>query len=129
MTEKLVDLLVVLLADPDTDADEVAALERKLLEDLLNLAAVETVVRDIVRPGLVGAKGVGLAESVLIVRFASHSDVPRIVVSLVAPLLDGQRLYAAELTLDGDQLTITGSRSVAQRRAVDLWIARHASRD
>jgi hypothetical protein len=128
VTEKHLDLRVVLRVDPDADAQQVAVLEHTLCEELLNLGVEAAFVPELTwREAPIGVKAVGLADfSKLVVRFACDSDVLRSVVSLVLSAMDGQRLYGVDLTLDDDQLTVTGPRSVAQRRAVDLWIARHA---
>jgi hypothetical protein len=127
MTEEHSELVIDLLADPDAEDEELAELVRQLRRELLDLD-VEVVV--LATPGQppVAAKGIGLAaDSTLMVRFALGPDVLRSVVSGVQSWADRQRLYSVNLILDGDSLWITGPRRPAQGRAVDLWIARHAS--
>jgi len=127
MTAEHLELAIELLAGPDTDDQELAELAFRLRGELLDLD-VETVEPAAAGQALADAKGIDLlAIGALIVRFALCPDVLRSVVSGVRSWAGRQRVCSVKLTLDGDSLEITGPRSAAQERLVDLWIARHAS--
>ncbi len=127
MTEEHSELVIKLLAESDTDDQELAELAFRLQAELLDLD-VEAVEPTTAGQAPADAKGIDLlAIGALIVRFALRPDVLRSVVSSVRSWADRQRVYGVKLTLDGDSLEITGPHSAAQERAVDLWIARHAS--
>ena len=117
---------IELLADPDADDQELAELAYRLRGELLDLD-VEAVEPAAAGQAPADAKGIDLlAIGALIVQFA-NSDALRSVVSGVWSWAARQRVRSVKLTLDGDSLEITGSRSAEQERLVDLWIARHAS--
>jgi len=127
MTGKHSELAIELLADPDTDDQELAELASRLRGELLDLD-VEDVEPAAAGQAPVDAKGAELlAIGAMIVRFALRPDVLRSVVAGVRSWAGRQRVRSVKLTLDGDSLEITGPRSAEQERLVDLWIARHAS--
>jgi hypothetical protein len=127
MTEDHSELVIKLLAEPDTDDQELAELTSRLRAELLDFD-VESVEPATAGQAPAAAKGIDLlAIGALIVRFVFHPDVLRSVVSGVRSWAARQQVSSVKLTLDGDILEITGPRSAAQDRAVDLWIARHAS--
>lgn len=119
-------LAIQMVAEPDTDQQELAELTFRLQAELLELDVA------IVEPAAFGqaptdSKGLSAAAvGALIVRFSLRADVLRSVVSGVRSWAGRQRVSSVKLTLDGDSLEITGPHSAAQDRAVDLWIARHA---
>jgi len=128
MTREHAELAIKLLPDPDTDDSAlenlIVQLRRVLLE--LDVEAVEPMAASQVSAG---SKGFDLETGALIVRFALHSDALRSVVLCVRRWAGRQRLCSVKLTLDSDSLVITGPHSATQERAVDLWIARHASQE
>ena len=127
MTGEHSELAIELLAEPDTDDQELAELAFRLRGELLDLD-VEAVEPAATGQAPADAKGIELlAIGALIVRFALRPDVLRSVVSGVRSWASRQRMRSVKLTLDGDSLEITGPRSAEQERLVDLWIARHAS--
>jgi hypothetical protein len=127
MNEGHSELAVNLMAGPDTDDHELAELAYRLRAELLDLD-VETVDLAAAGQAPADAKGIDLlAVGALIVRFARRPGVLRSVVSGLRSWAGRQQVSSVKLTLDGDTLEITGPHSAAQDRAVDLWIARHAS--
>lgn len=126
MTEEHSELAIELLAEPDTDDQELAELAFRLRGELLDLD-VEAVESASAGQAPADAKGIGLlAIGGLIVRFALSPDVLRSVVSGVRSWAARQRVLSVKLTLDGDSVEVTGPRSAGQDRLIDLWIARHA---
>jgi len=119
-------LAAVLDAGPDSDAEELAELTRRLRGELLDLDV------DAVEPATAGAAPAGakavelLAIGGLVIRFAMRSEVLRSVVDATGAWLSRQQGRSVKLTLDGDTLEVTGVSSDEQRRLVDLWVARHA---
>jgi hypothetical protein len=119
-------LAAVVDAGPDSDAEELAELTRRLRGQLLELDV------DAVEPATggeapAGAKGVELlAIGGLVIQFAMKSEVLKSVVDATTAWLGRQQGRSVKLTLDGDTLEVTGVSSDEQRRLVDLWVARHA---
>jgi hypothetical protein len=127
MTGEHSELAIELLADPDTDDQELAELAFRLRGELLDLD-VEAVKPATAGQAPADAKGIDLlAIGTMIVQFALQPDVLRSVVSGVRSWAGRQRACSVKLTLDGDSLEVSGPRSAAQDQLVDLWIARHAS--
>lgn len=126
MTGERSELAVDVLAGPGTDDQELAELAFRLRGELLDLD-VEAVEPATAGQAPADSKGIELLTiGALIVRFVLRPDVLRAVVSGVRSWAGRQRACSVKLTLDGDSLEITGPRSAAQDRAVDLWIACHA---
>ena len=119
-------LAAVVDAGPDSDAEELAELTRRLRGQLLELDV------DAVEPATggeapAGSKGVELlAIGGLVIQFAMKSEVLKSVVDATTAWLGRQQGRSVKLTLDGDTLEVTGVSSDEQRRLVDLWVARHA---
>jgi hypothetical protein len=113
---------------PDTDAEELAALVRRLRAELLDLD-VDRVEPLTAGEAPEGAKGVELlALGGLVVQFVLQSEVLTSIVDGVRSWLQRQSARSVKLTLDGDSLEVTGVSSQEQDRLVELWIARHATR-
>lgn len=120
-------LAIQMLAEPDTDQEELAELTFRLQAELLELDVAMVEPADS-GPAPGDSKGLSAAAAgALVVRFALRADILRSVVSGVRSWARRQHVYSVKLTLDGDSLEITGPHSAAQDRAVDLWIARHAN--
>ena len=119
-------LAAVVDAGPDSDAEELAELTRRLRGQLLELDvdAVEPATGGEAPPG---SKGVELlAIGGLVIQFAMKSEVLKSVVNATTAWLGRQQGRSVKLTLDGDTLEVTGVSSDEQRQLVDLWVARHA---
>ena len=120
------ELAIELLAEPDTDDQELAELAFRLRGELLDLD-VEAVEPAAAGQAPADAMGVELlAIGALVVRCVLCPDVLRSVVSGVRSWASRQRMRSVKITLDGDSLELTGVRSAEQERLIDLWIARHA---
>ena len=120
------DLLVVLDAGADSDAEELADLTRRLRTELLDLD-IDSVEHAAGSAAPVGAKGVELLSiGGLVVQFVRGADVLRSVVSTTAAWLRRQEARSVKLTLDGDTLEVTGLSSEEQRGLIEVWVARHA---
>ncbi len=112
---------------PDTDAEELAALARRLRAELLDLD-VDRVEPLTAGEAPEGAKGVELlALGGLVVQFVLQPEVLTSIVDGVRSWLQRQSARSVKLTLDGDSLEVTGVSSQEQDRLVELWIARHAT--
>jgi hypothetical protein len=119
-------LAAVVDAGPDSDAEELAELTRRLRGQLLELD-VDTVEPATGGEAPAGSKGVELlAIGGLVIQFAMKSEVLRSVVDATTGWLGRQQGRSVKLTLGGDTLEVTGVSSDEQRRLVDLWVARHA---
>ena len=119
-------LAAVVDAGPDSDAEELAELTRRLRGQLLELD-VDTVEPATGGEAPAGSKGVELmAIGGLVIQFAMKSEVLKSVVDATTAWLGRQQGRSVKLTLDGDTLEVTGVSSDEQRRLVDLWVARHA---
>ena len=119
-------LAAVVDAGPDSDAEELAELTRRLRGQLLELD-VDTVEPATGGEAPAGSKGVELlAIGGLVIQFAMKSEVLKSVVDATTAWLGRQQGRSVKRTLDGDTLEVTGVSSDEQRRLVDLWVARHA---
>ena len=119
-------LAAVVDAGPDSDAEELAELTRRLRGQLLELD-VDTVEPATGGEAPAGSKGIELlAIGGLVIQFAMKSEVLKSVVDATTAWLGRQQGRSVKLTLDGDTLEVTGVSSDEQRRLVDLWVARHA---
>ena len=119
-------LAAVVDAGPDSDAEELAELTRRLRGQLLELD-VDAVEPATAGEAPAGSKGVELlAIGGLVIQFAMKSEVLKSVVDATTAWLGRQQGRSVKLTLDGDTLEVTGVSSDEQRRLVDLWVARHA---
>ena len=119
-------LAAVVDAGPDSDAEELAELTRRLRGQLLELD-VDTVEPATGGEAPAGSKGIELlAIGGLVIQFAMKSEVLKSVVDATTAWLGRQQGRSVKLTLDGDTLEVTGVSSHEQRRLVDLWVARHA---
>ena len=113
-------------AGPDSDAEELAELTRRLRGQLLELD-VDKVEPATGGEAPAGSKGIELlAIGGLVIQFAMKSEVLKSVVDATTAWLGRQQGRSVKLTLDGDTLEVTGVSSDEQRRLVDLWVARHA---
>lgn len=123
------ELVAVLDAGPDHEAEELLELTQGLQGELLELDV------DAVRPATHGempdgAKGAEvLAFGGLAVQFALKAPVLRAVVEATVAWLGRQQARSVKLTLDGDTLELTGVSSDEQRRLVEQWVGRHAGDD
>jgi hypothetical protein len=126
LADMTADLVVVLDAGADSDAEELADLTRRLRTELLDLDidSVEHVAGGVAPEG---AKGVELLSiGGLVVQFVRGADVLRSVVSTTAAWLRRQEARSVKLTLDGDTLEVTGLSSEEQSGLIEVWVARHA---
>ena len=126
LADMTADLLVVLDAGADSDAEELADLTRRLRTELLDLD-IDSVEHAAGGAAPVGAKGVELLSiGGLVVQFVRGADVLRSVVSTTAAWLRRQEARSVKLTLDGDTLEVTGLSSEEQSGLIEVWVARHA---
>lgn len=120
------ELVAVLDAGLDSDAEELFELTQRLRGELLGLDVDAVGLR---APGEApdGAKGAELlAFGGLAIQFALKSPVLRSVVDTTVAWLGRQQARSVKLTLDGDTLEVTGVSSDEQSRLVEQWVARHA---
>lgn len=123
------EVVAVLDAGPDQDAEELQELTQGLQGELLELDV------DAVKPATHGetpdgAKGAEvLAFGGLAIQFALKAPVLRSVVDATVAWLGRQQARSVKLTLDGDTLELTGVSSDEQRRLVEQWVGRHAGDD
>lgn len=128
MAEEHAELAIQIIADPQTDDQELAELTYRLRAELLELD-VEAVEREAAGSAPGDAKGVGLLSvGGLIVRLVLSPDVLKSVISGVRSWASRQRLRSVKLTLDGDSCEVTGLPSAEMERLIDLWVTRHADR-
>jgi hypothetical protein len=126
LADMTADLLVVLDAGKDSDAEELAELTQRLRTELLDLD-IDSVEHAAGGVAPEGAKGVELLSiGGLVVQFARGADVLRSVVSTTAAWLRRQEARSVKLTLDGDTLEVTGLSSEEQSGLIEVWVARHA---
>lgn len=126
MSGAMGELMAVLDAGPDYDAEELLALTQRLRGELLGLD-VDAVGLRVAGEAPEGAKGVELlAFGGLAIQFALKSSVLRSVVDTTVAWLGRQQARSVKLTLDGDALEVTGISSEEQSRLVEQWVARHA---
>jgi hypothetical protein len=120
------DLTLRVLPSADSDHEELAELAAGLHDELLSVDEVSVsplsayMVPD-------GAKGLGDVAGALIAQFVTFSGLR----SLVAAV----RRFAArtgrtvEVSIDGDQLRVTGVTSQQQGEIINAWLALHAAPD
>jgi hypothetical protein len=114
-------------AGPDHDADELLELTQRLRGELLELD-VDSVTLESEGNVPSGAKGVELlAFGELVVQFALSAPVLGSVVATTVAWLGRQQARSVRLTLDGDELEVTGISSDEQSRLIEQWVARHAT--
>jgi len=125
MTEEHPELAIELLADPDTDAEELAQLTDRLRTELLGLdvgavyAASKAEAPD-------SSKGIDLlAAGALAVQFVLRADVLQSVIDGLRSWLGRQHARGIKLTLDGDSLELAKASTAEQDRLVELWVMRH----
>jgi hypothetical protein len=111
----------------DTTAEELASLTLLLRAELADFPVHSVhLVTDASVPA--GAKGAGVAGGLLI-RLVAQRDLLLGVIGGIRSWLQRQRLRSVKLTIDGDELEVTGVSSAQQDRLIELWVARHASPD
>jgi Effector Associated Constant Component 1 len=121
------ELSVELQAVSDTDAEELTQLVRRLSAELLDLD-VDAVLQPEHGESAEKSKGVAWgAAGELVVRLVTSPEVLLSLISGVRSWLGRNRVRSVKLTLDGDELEVTGVSSAEQDRLIDLWVARHAT--
>ena len=121
------ELSVELQAGPDTDAEELAQLARRLRTELLDfdVDAVRQPGRGEVPED---AKGSGLlAAGELAVGLVASPEVLASMIGAVRSWLGRNRVRSVKLTLDGDALEVSRVSSAEQDRLIDLWVSRHGT--
>ena len=117
------ELTVRVMADRDSDAEELADLTQGLCGELLD-AEVDSVtpLTDELAPE--GAKGLGTLADWLLVRFATVEGVRAVVAAVRGWVSRNGR--SVEVNIDGDVLKLTSLTSQQQEKIIDAWLARHA---
>jgi uncharacterized protein YidB (DUF937 family) len=114
-------------AGPDADAEEVAEATAQLRRELLELD-VDSVKVPEGGPPPPGSKAAEvLAIGSLIVTLVKSTGLGA-VVHTIQSWISRQQQRSVKLAIDGDTLEVTGVSSDEQRRLIDEWIARHATR-
>jgi uncharacterized protein YidB (DUF937 family) len=114
-------------AGPDADAEEVAEATAQLRRELLELD-VDSVKAPEAGPPPPGSKAAEvLAIGSLIVTLVKSTGLGA-VVHTIQSWISRQQQRSVKLAIDGDTLEVTGVSSEEQRRLIDEWIARHATR-
>ena len=114
-------------AGPDADAEEVAEATAQLRRELLELD-VDSVKAPEGGPPPPGSKAAEvLAIGSLIVTLVKSTGLGA-VVHTIQSWISRQQQRSVKLAIDGDTLEVTGVSSDDQRRLIDEWIARHATR-
>jgi hypothetical protein len=125
MTERAVDLKVILGAGAGVEAEEVEELTLQLRERLLELDVIDVEREraddppDGARPGDVVSIGA------LIVSIVGSSGLLSAVVNAIQSWMIGLGPRSVKLDLDGDVLEVTGIDSREQRRLIQVWLDRH----
>lgn len=116
---------VVVLGDPDADAQDLAELVDRLRAEVLELDF--DIVPDPAgepMPGRVKAADPAGVDSLLIALAASGGVLTSLIGLLQAWLLRGSaRTLVVEI--DGDRLELSGATSAERRRLTDAWLSRH----
>jgi len=125
MTEEHPELAIELLADPDTDAEELAQLTDRLRTELLGLD-VDAVYAASKAEAPDSSKGIDLlAAGALVVQFVLRADVLQSIIDGLRSWLGRQHARCIKLTLDGDSLELAKASTAEQDRLVELWVMRH----
>ncbi|MDX6719059.1 MAG: hypothetical protein QOJ63_1313 [Solirubrobacteraceae bacterium] len=110
----------------DRDTDTLARLSQQLRLELADLD-VDTVRFAAGGAAPEGAKSVELLDvGGLVVVLGLRRHVLRAVVDTVAAWLARQQARSVKLTLDGDELEVTGLSSTEQKQLMARWVERHA---
>jgi hypothetical protein len=110
---------------PDTDAEELDALTRRLRTELLEFD-VQSV--ELVRGGEppAGTRGADvLAIGGLLVSLVRSGDKLKMLVGVIQSWVNAQPTRTVELQMEGDTLKLSGISSADQARLIELFIQRH----
>jgi hypothetical protein len=128
-----VDATVEMLAvdlEPASDADqqELDELTRRLRTELLQYD-VQSVRPTTSRESVpTGSKGGAEAISIgsLAVQLITSPELLTALIQGIKGWLSRQHARSVKLTIDGDEISVTGVSSSEQAKLIDAWIARHA---
>lgn len=118
-------MLLRLDAGPETDAEELARITRRLREELLGLD-VEAV--EFAKSGETpeGAKvGPAIDWNTLLLTLAASGGVLTTIIGVLQSWLTRHEGRSVMLEIDGDKIEITGISSEEQKRLIDAWLRRH----
>jgi hypothetical protein len=118
-------VLVRVLVDPDSDAEELADLTGGLRDELLVLDSVSVrwLDADAVPEG---AKGIGQGMGCLATQFANMDGLKALLAALHSWSARSRR--SVEISIDGDTLKLTSVTVQQQEEIIDAWLARHRTR-
>jgi hypothetical protein len=117
-------LILQVLPEADSDAEELADLVEGLHAELLGMDAA-SVAPLTAEAAPAGAKGLdGTLAGWLLVQFGTPDGL-RAVMAAVR-LWTSRTRRTVEVSIDGDPLKVTGVTSQQQEKIIDAWLARHA---
>lgn len=123
--DDLLTLALQLDGGPDTDAEELDELTRRLRGELLllDVQSVEPLPAGEAPPGTRGPDVVAIGG--LLITLARSGDMLKPLVSVIQSWLHAQPARSVELQIAGDTLKLSGVSSAEQARLVDLFVQRH----
>jgi len=123
--DDLVSVALQIDAGPDSTAEEIDELTRRLREELLllDVRSAEPLVQGEPPTGTRGADVVALGG--LLVTLATSGDTLKMVMGVVQSWLHAQPARSVEMQIAGDTLKLSGASSAEQARLVDLFVQRH----
>ncbi|BCB76744.1 hypothetical protein GCM10022251_49900 [Phytohabitans flavus] len=123
-----VELLIVLVPDPEDDAETGERLARRLRNQIRELDVESVVPASPAAVPPAGAKGVDpLTLGALIVTLSASGGVFVALINTVGAWLGRQTgRHRVSLTIDGDTIELDGATSAQQRQLVEAFLRRHA---
>jgi hypothetical protein len=125
MDDDLLTLGLQLDGGPDTDAEELDELTRRLRSELLELdvRSVDPVRAGDAPPGARAADI--LAVGGLLVTLARSGDTLKMLIGVIQSFLHAQPTRSVELQIAGDTLKMSGVSSTEQQQLIALFVQRH----